>query len=79
MEFVDYDETGGARYDKPTRSALKLLLKHFGRVEIKQVSQHEFCVRIHTNITGVDTPMATMGSSVLEAAERLIRVMHPLD
>ena len=77
MEFVDYDETSGVDYDKATRSALNELKQRYGKVELKQVKPSEFCVRIRTTITGVDTPMATIGLSVLDAAERLLRVMNP--
>lgn len=77
MKFIEFDETNAGEYGADTRIVLNELKVRYGKVEVKQVSLDNHAVRIHAMIGGMLTPMATLGPTLRDAAERLMQVMNP--
>lgn len=77
MKFKPYDPESSDLYDVPTRRRLAELREKYGLVELKKIDEESVCVRITAEITGLSVPMAAIGSSVHEAADRLLRIMSP--
>ena len=75
MDFVEYSEANYAGLDMSTRSALNELEVRFGRVEIRELDG-ECCVRIMTEVGGMEVPMAAIGNTIRDAATRLLQVLR---
>ena len=75
MHFTPYDESSSHQFDAATRKRLQELGDKYGRVELKTISDDSYCVRISAEIKGLVVPMAAIGPSVHDAADRLLRVM----
>lgn len=78
MSFFTYDEANRNDFDSDTQQRLDELVQHFGRVELKEVKESaEWCVRVVSESGMGKLPLATLGSSLFEAAERLLRIGVP--
>ena len=76
MGFVEYTEAIHNELDMRTRSALNEVKVRYGRVEIRDVKNGDWCVRIVTEIGGMNVPMAALGPNLHDAAIRLLQVMQ---
>ncbi len=82
MKFSAFNESNRDQFDQRTISDFELLQEKFGTVEFKSVSKSEKCVRIVADVGYLPTPLAALGKTYAEAAERLICVskgLKPLD
>lgn len=78
MTFITYDETSRPHIDLPTQRQLNELHRRFGTVEFREVDSKSWCVRIVTNdgTDGSDAlPLAAIGSTLYEAANRMLRIV----
>lgn len=74
-DFYPYTDQNRDQFNLATQKQLNLLLKRFGRVEIREIEKtKEWCVRIVAGAEGERLPLAALGPSVYEAAERLTRI-----
>ena len=75
--FVSYNDEVWKNIEEDARQLLKKLEQRFGRVEISDMQEHggSWCVRIQVpDNLGDPLPLAALGSSLKDAAERLWRV-----
>ena len=70
MEFQPYDRQT-ANYDERTCRVLNELEDRFGKVEIKQTDQEEWCVRVVVMDDTDELPLAALGKTLADAAERM--------
>lgn len=76
MTFTLYDETSRTKIDLPTQRQLNELHRRFGRVEFRKIDSKSWCVRIVTDDREDDPlPLAAIGSSLYEAANRMLRIV----
>lgn len=74
MKFTVFGPENRAQFDPRTIECFEQLLEKFGEVEFRSITKTEKCVRIVAEIGYLPTPLAALGASFQQAAERLVCV-----
>lgn len=81
MVFFKYTPGNWSEFDSDTQDKLNELVKKFGVVEVGQVQDSDdWCVRVRAAAPdGENYPLAALGGTALEAAQRLLRMIQIRD
>jgi hypothetical protein len=76
MKFFPYDEDSRLQFDESTQAVLDRLATAYGLVEVREIAtSNEWCVRVTIiDDTGEKLPLAALGDTVRDSAERLVRI-----
>lgn len=75
MSFFHYNEDNRSQFDLVTQKQLAKLVQRFGEVELREINESkEWCIRVYVGATGEKLPLAALGDTAYEAAERLLRI-----
>ena len=75
MAFFQYNDESRSKFDLVTQKQLNKLAQKFGSVELREITtSKEWCVRIVTEDDGESLPLAALGDTPYDAAERLLRI-----
>ena len=76
MSFTLYDDDSRPSIDLPTQRQLNELHKRHGNVGFRQLESGEgWCVRIVMDSTDETLPLAAIGPSLHDAANRMLRIV----
>ena len=78
MAFFKYTQATQLQFDDDTRLKLDELVRRFGEVELNELKlTNQWCIRVQASAPDGDVyPLASLGNTALEAAQRLIRMMQ---
>lgn len=75
MSFFQYTEANRSQFDLVTQKQLAKLVQRFGVVEMREiVESKEWCIRVNAGIDDEKLPLAALGDTAYDAAERLLRI-----
>lgn len=74
MNFTVFGPENRAQFDPQTIECFEQLAEKFGEVEFRSITKTEKCVRITAEVGYLPTPLATLGATFHQAAERLVCV-----
>jgi len=74
MKFTVFGPENRGQFDPQTIECFEQLLGKFGEVEFRSITKNEKCVRIVAEVGYLPTPLAALGATFQQAAERLITV-----
>lgn len=72
MSFTSFGSASRDQFEPQLVSLFEELQSKFGEVEFKSVDAKKKCVRVQARIGHLDTPLAALGATYQEAAERLL-------
>lgn len=72
MTFTTFGVENRDQFEPRLVSLFEELQVKFGEVEFKSVDSQKKCVRVHAKIGYLDTPLAALGDTLQDAAERLL-------
>ena len=78
MKFTLFGPKNRQQFEPRELEYLDQLQEKYGEVEFKSISQKERCIRITAEIGGLPTPLASIGKTFGEAAERMILIAKGL-
>lgn len=79
MTFTTFSIANRDQFEPQLISLFEELQVKFGAVEFKSVDAQKKCVRVHANIGQLETPLAALGGTLQEAAERLLVMTKELE
>ena len=75
MDFFTFNDATSNQFDEPAQKLLRTLAEVHGTVELRELTEtNEWCVRVVTDYEGDKLPLAALGDTPFEAANRLIRI-----
>lgn len=75
MKFTAYNDANRTEFDLPTRKQLDELSRIYHQVEFRTISEEEACIRVALYDDHDETPIAVIGKTYFDAANRLVRIL----